>query len=70
MAALITLMQVVNQLGEIFNGIDIVVGRGGDEGNTGLRFTQTGNVGVDLGLLVDRLGEGFMGVYGLVRYVK
>ena len=43
------LVQVVDQLGEILNGINVVVGWGRDQGHTGLAVAQPGDVGIHLG---------------------
>ena len=41
-------LQVVNQLGQILNGVDIVVRRGRDQANTRGRVAALGNPGIDL----------------------
>lgn len=41
-------MEVIYELGEILNGVDVVVGWGGDERNTRLAAPQVGNVWADL----------------------
>ena len=41
-------LQVIDQLGQVLDGIDIVVGRGRDEGDAGGGVAAAGNPGVDL----------------------
>ena len=43
------LVQVMDELGQILDGIDVVVGRRRDEGHSGLAVAQPGNVGIHLG---------------------
>ena len=37
-------MKVVDELGQIFDGVDVVVGRGGDERHSRLRVSQGSDV--------------------------
>ena len=41
-------MQVKDELCQILNGVDVVMGRRGDEGYSGLAASQIGNVRGDL----------------------
>ena len=41
-------VQVEDQLGQILDGVDVMVGRGGDEGDAGLAPPQLCDVGADL----------------------
>ena len=43
----IGVFQVVDQLGQILNGVDVVVGRGRNEAHTGGRMAHVGNPGID-----------------------
>lgn len=41
-------MQVIDQLGQILNGVDVMVRWWGDERDTGLAAAEVGDVGTDL----------------------
>jgi hypothetical protein len=43
------LVQVIDELGQVLNGVDVVVGGWGDQGHTRLGAAQLGNVGGHLG---------------------
>ena len=42
------LMEVVDELGEVLNGVDVVVRRRGDQGHSRLAAPQVGDVGAHL----------------------
>lgn len=41
-------MEVVDELGEVLDGVDVVVRRRGDQGHSGLAAPQVGDVGAHL----------------------
>ncbi len=59
----IDLLQIKNELSQIFNGVNIVVGRGADQGHAFLGITQPGNDATDFvtGQLTPFTGFGSLG---------